>query len=257
MTDQAANEVLTEARDGVLIVTLNRPEAKNAMNKAAAEGISAAMDRLEGEDDLRVAILTGAGGTFCSGMDLKGFLRGERPSVEGRGFGALSQWTPSKPVIAAVDGYALAGGMELALSCDLIVANSGAKFGIPEAKRGLAAAAGGLIKLPRQIPPRIAMELALTGDFIDAQRAYELGFINRIVDGPAIEGAKALARRIVENGPLAIVASKAVVRNSFLWSDEEMWDKQNAILGNLFMTADAREGSLAFAEKRKPNWQGK
>jgi enoyl-CoA hydratase len=251
-----SEELLTEVRDGVLIVTINRPEAKNAMNAAAAQGIADAMDRLDSDDDLRVAILTGAGGTFCSGMDLKGFLRGERPSVEGRGFGALSQWTPSKPVIAAVDGYALAGGMELALSCDLIVANAGAKFGIPEVKRGLAAAAGGLIKLPRQIPPRVAMELALTGDFIDAKRAYELGFINRVTDGPSLDGAKELARRIVENGPLAIVKSKQVIRNSFHWSDEEMWDKQNEILGNLFMTNDAREGSLAFAEKRKPNWTG-
>ena len=250
------SEVLTEVSDGILIVTINRPEAKNAMNKAAAEGISAAMDRLEAEDDLRVAILTGAGGTFCSGMDLKGFLRGERPSIEGRGFGGLSQWTPKKPIIAAVDGYALAGGMELALSCDLIVASASAKFGIPEAKRGLAAAAGGLIKLPRQIPPRIAMELALTGDFMDARRAYELGFVNRVVDGPSLEGAKELARRIVENGPQAIVKSKEVVRNSFHWSDEEMWDKQNEVLGNLFMTNDAREGATAFAEKRKPNWTG-
>jgi enoyl-CoA hydratase len=255
MSDAA--EVLTEVEDGILIVTINRPEAKNAMTRAAAEGISAAMDRLEADADLRCAILTGAGGTFCSGMDLKGFLRGERPSVEGRGFGGLSEWTPSKPVIAAVDGYALAGGMELALSCDLIVANSGAKFGIPEAKRGLAAAAGGLIKLPRQIPPRIAMELALTGDFIDAARAYELGFINRIVDGPAIEGAKELARRVAENGPLALIASKAVVRQSHEWSDAEMWAKQQAIVGPVFVSQDAREGSLAFAEKRKPNWQGK
>ena len=250
------SEVLTEVDDGILIVTINRPEAKNAMTMAAAQGISAAMDRLEAEPDLRVAILTGAGGTFCSGMDLKGFLRGERPSVEGRGFGALSQWTPSKPVIAAVDGYALAGGMELALSCDLIVANAGAKFGIPEAKRGLAAAAGGLIKLPRQIPPRIAMELALTGDFIDAARAFQLGFVNRVVDGPSIEGAKDLARSIAANGPLAVAATKQVVRNSFLWSDDEMWDKQQAILGNLFATNDAREGATAFAEKRKPNWTG-
>lgn len=256
MSEAATQEALTEVQDGILIVTINRPEAKNAMSKAAAEGISAAMDRLEAENDLRVAILTGAGGTFCSGMDLKGFLRGERPTVEGRGFGALSQWTPKKPVIAAVDGYALAGGMELALSCDLIVANAGAKFGIPEAKRGLAAAAGGLIKLPRQIPSRIAMELALTGDFIDAERAYQLGFINRIVDGPSLEGARELARRIVENGPLAVQKSKEVIRNSFLWSDDEMWDKQNAILGNLFATNDAREGATAFAEKRKPNWSG-
>ena len=252
-----APEVLTEVEDGVLIVTMNRPEAKNAMNKAQAEGIAAAMDQLEADGELRCAILTGAGGTFCSGMDLKGFLRGERPTIEGRGFGGLTEWTPKKPVIAAVDGYALAGGMEMALSCDLIVANAAAKFGIPEAKRGLAAAAGGLIKLPRQIPPRIAMELALTGDFIDAKRAYELGFINRIVDGPSIEGAKALARTIAENGPLALIASKAIVRDSHSWSDEEMWQKQAAYIGPVFVSEDAREGAAAFAEKRKPNWQGK
>lgn len=251
------NAVLTEVEDGVLIVTMNRPEAKNAMNKAQAEGIAAAMDRLEADGDLRCAILTGAGGTFCSGMDLKGFLRGERPSIEGRGFGGLTEWTPSKPIIAAVDGYALAGGLELAISCDLIVANAGSKFGIPEAKRGLAAAAGGLIKLPRQIPPRIAMELALTGDFIDAARAYDLGLVNRVVDGPSIEGAKELARAIAANGPLALIASKAVIRQSHTWSDEEMWQKQNAHTMAVFVSEDAREGSLAFAEKRKPNWQGK
>lgn len=251
------NPVLTHVDDGVLIVTMNRPEAKNAMNKAQAEGISAAMDRLDAEDDLRCAILTGAGGTFCSGMDLKGFLRGERPSIEGRGFGGLTEWTPRKPVIAAVDGYALAGGMELALSCDLIVANAGSKFGIPEAKRGLAAAAGGLIKLPRQIPPRIAMELALTGDFIDAARAYDLGFINRIVDGPAIAGAMELAQAVAANGPLALIASKAIIRDSHSWSDEEMWKNQASYIAPVFVSEDAREGSLAFAEKRKPNWKGK
>lgn len=250
-------EVLTEVDGNVLIVTINRPDAKNAMNKAAAEGISAAMDRLDAEADLRCAILTGAGGTFCSGMDLKGFLRGERPSIEGRGFGGLTEWTPAKPIIAAVDGYALAGGLELAISCDLIVANAGSKFGIPEAKRGLAAAAGGLIKLPRQIPPRIAMELALTGDFIDAQRAHALGLINRIVEGPAIEGAKELARAVAANGPLALIASKAVIRQSHTWSDEEMWTKQLALTMPVFSSLDAREGAAAFAEKRKPNWQGK
>ncbi len=252
-----AQEVLTQVDDGVLIVTMNRPEAKNAMNKAQAEGIAAAMDRLEADGDLRCAVLTGAGGTFCSGMDLKGFLRGERPSIEGRGFGGLTEWTPSKPVIAAIDGYALAGGMELAMSCDLIVANAGAKFGIPEAKRGLAAAAGGLIKLPRQIPPRIAMELALTGDFIDAQRAYDLGFVNRIVEGPALEGALELARAVAANGPLALIASKAVIRQSHTWSDEEMWTKQGALVMPVFASEDAREGAAAFAEKRKPNWKGK
>jgi enoyl-CoA hydratase len=252
-----APEVLTEVDGNVLIVTINRPEAKNAMTKAAAEGIAAAMDQFDADVDLRCAILTGAGGTFCSGMDLKGFLRGERPSVPGRGFGALSQWTPKKPIIAAVDGYALAGGMELALSCDLIVANKSAKFGIPEAKRGLAAAAGGLIKLPRQIPPRIAMELALTGDFMDADRAYALGFVNELTEGPSLEAAKALAARVAANGPLALIASKAIIRDSHEWTEAEMWDKQEAYVAPVFTSSDAREGSLAFAEKRKPNWQGK
>ena len=195
-----SEEVQTEVEDGVLIVTINRPAAKNAMNKAAAEGIAAAMDRLDAEDDLRVAILTGAGGTFCSGMDLKGFLRGESPSVEGRGFGGVVQAPPKKPLIAAVEGYALAGGLELMIACDLVVANEGAKFGIPEAKRGLVAAAGGVMMLPDQIPERIAMELALTGEFIDAGRAYELGLINRVVSGSALDGAKELARKIAENG---------------------------------------------------------
>lgn len=250
-------QVLTQIDGNVLIVTMNRPEAKNAMNQAQAEGIAAAMDQLEANADLRCAILTGAGGTFCSGMDLKGFLKGERPSIEGRGFGGLTEWTPKKPVIAAVDGYALAGGMELALSCDLIVANAAAKFGIPEAKRGLAAAAGGLIKLPRQIPPRVAMELALTGDFIDASRAYDLGFVNRVVDGPSLDAAKELAARIAENGPLALIASKAIIRDSHSWTDAEMWEKQAAYIAPVFVSADAREGAAAFAEKRKPSWQGK
>lgn len=205
-------EVLTEVDDGVLIVTINRPEAKNAMTKAAAEGIAAAMDRLDAEDDLRVAILTGAGGTFCSGMDLKGFLRGESPIVEGRGFGGVVQTPPKKPLIAAVEGYALAGGLELMIACDLVVANTGAKFGIPEAKRGLVAAAGGVMMLPDQIPERVAMELALTGDFIGADRAYELGMINRVTDGSALEGAKELAAKIAENGPLAVRVSKQIIR---------------------------------------------
>lgn len=250
-------EVLTSAEDGVLIVTINRPEAKNAMNKAAAEGIAAAMDQLESDPSLRCAILTGAGGTFCSGMDLKGFLRGEMPTAGSRGFGGLTQWTPSKPVIAAVDGFALAGGLELAIACDLIVANKDAKFGIPEAKRGLAAAGGGLLRLPYQIPYRLAMELALTGDFIDAQRALAVGLINAAVDGPSLDAAKALAAKIAANGPLAVAGSKKVVRAARDWNEEEMWAKQMEVLGPIFVSADAREGAAAFAEKRAPNWTGK
>jgi enoyl-CoA hydratase len=254
MTD----EVLVDIADGIMTVTLNRPEARNAANKALAEGVSAAMDELESNDDVRVAILTGAGGTFCSGMDLKAFVSGETPSIEGRGFAGLTEYTPSKPLIAAVEGYALAGGLELAISCDLIVTADNAKFGIPEVKRGLAAAAGGLMKLPKQIPPRLAMELALTGDFISAQRAFEVGLVNEVVPaGTALEAAKALAARIVANGPLAVAVSKKVVLESADWSASEMWDKQAALVMPVFTSEDAIEGSVAFAEKRAPNWKGK
>lgn len=253
MTD----EVLTREQDGILIVTINRPEAKNAMTKAAAEAIAAAMDRLDSEDALRVAIITGAGGTFCSGMDLKGFLRGETPSVEGRGFGGLTQAPPKKPLIAAVDGYALAGGLELMIACDMVVANSKAKFGIPEAKRGLVAGAGGLIRLPEQIPSRIALELAVTGEFIDAERAYQLGLINRITEGAALDAALELAAVIGANGPLAVQVSKQIISEYRTWPVEQRWEKQGALMGPVFASADAREGAAAFAEKRKPNWTGK
>jgi enoyl-CoA hydratase len=251
------SEVLTEVRDGVLIVTLNRPEAKNAATKLLSEMVAAAMDELDSNDELRVGIITGAGGTFCSGMDLKGFLRGETPFVKGRGFAGLTEAPPKKPLIAAINGYALAGGFEIMLSCDLVVANKDAKFGIPEAKRGLAAAAGGLMRLPRQVTPRLAMELALTGDMITAGRAYEMGLINRVTDGDALVGALELAAAITANGPLAVARSKQVIVESREWSEAEMWKKQSETLGTLFMTEDAREGAAAFAEKRKPNWKGK
>ena len=253
MTD----EVLTSEEDGILIVTINRPDAKNAMTKAAAEAIAAAMDRLDNDDSLRVGILTGAGGTFCSGMDLKGFLRGESPSVEGRGFGGVVQQPPEKPLIAAVEGYALAGGLELMIACDLVVANAKAKFGIPEVKRGLVAAAGGVMMLPDQIPERIAMELALTGDFIDAARAYELGLINRITDGEALVAAKELAASIVANGPLAVRVSKQVIKQSRGWPMDERYTRQTQLIAPVFVSEDAREGAAAFAEKRAPNWKGK
>ena len=252
-----SEEVLTSEEDGILVVTIDRPEAKNAMTKAAAEGIAAAMDRLDSDDNLRVGILTGAGGTFCSGMDLKGFLRGESPSIEGRGFGGIVQKPPEKPLIAAVEGYALAGGLELMIACDLVVASAGAKFGIPEVKRGLVAAAGGVMMLPDQIPERIAMELALTGDFIDAARAYELGLINRITDGEALAAAKELAASIVANGPLAVRVSKQVIKQSRGWPMDERYTRQTQLIAPVFISEDAREGAAAFAEKRAPNWKGK
>lgn len=250
------SELLTEERDGMLIITINRPEAKNAMNKAAAEGIAAALDKLDSDPSLRVGILTGAGGTFCSGMDLKGFLRGESPSIPGRGFGGITEKGPVKPLIAAVEGYALAGGMELMISCDLIVAHKDSKFGIPETKRGLAAAAGGLIKLPRLISPKVAMELALTGDFIDTARAYELGLINRVTDGSALDAAIELAGKITANGPIAVRVSKQIIQESAGWSLEDQWKEQAKLLPQVFAHEDAREGAAAFAEKRAPNWKG-
>ena len=253
-----SDEVLTSAEDGVLIVTLNRPKAKNAANRALAQGVADAMDELDSNDELRVAILTGAGGTFCSGMDLKAFVSGETPQIKGRGFAGLTERSPKKPLIGAVEGYALAGGLELAISCDILIAADNAMFGIPEAKRGLAAAAGGLLKLPRQIPSRVAMELALTGDFITAQRAFDLGLINQVVPaGTALAAAKKMAAKIAANGPLAVAASKQVILEQGDWSQDEMFGKQNEIVQPIFTSADAIEGATAFAEKRAPNWQGK
>ena len=253
-----ADEVLVDVADGIMTVTLNRPEAKNAANRALAEGVAAAMDQLDESDDIQVAILTGAGNTFCAGMDLKAFVSGETPQIEGRGFAGLTEKGPRKPLIAAVEGYALAGGLELAISCDLIVTADNAKFGIPETKRGLAAAAGGLMKLPRQIPPRIAMELALTGEFIDAARAADLGLVNQVVPaGTALDAAKELAAKIVANGPLAVAVSKQVILESIDWTAEDMWKKQGALVMPVFVSVDAREGANAFDEKRAPNWKGK
>ncbi|MDA2812256.1 crotonase/enoyl-CoA hydratase family protein [Nocardiopsis sp. RSe5-2] len=250
-------EVRFEAADGVAVVTIDRPEAKNAVNAAVARGIAEALDELDSRSDLTVGILAGAGGTFCSGMDLKAFMKGEVPVVEGRGFAGFAQRPPRKPLIAAVEGYALAGGFEAVLACDLVVAAEDAKFGIPEAKRGLVAAGGGLLRLHRRIPRNIAMEFALTGDFVGAQRMAELGLVNAVTPGGgALEGARALAARIAENAPMAVRVSKEVMTASDDWSTEEMWTRQDAITGPVFVSHDAMEGAAAFAEKRKPDWKG-
>lgn len=253
-----SDEVLTERRDAVLIVTVNRPAARNAINAAVARGMADAMDELDGSPELTLGVLTGAGGTFCSGMDLKAFVTGELPSLPGRGFGGVTQQPPRKPLIAAVEGYALAGGCELVLACDLVVAAETAKFGIPEAKRGLVAAAGGLMRLQHRIPRNLAMELALTGDFMSAADAHRYGLVNRLVpEGGALDAALELAGKIAANGPLAVVASKQIIVESDDWSSEDMWRRQSVIVQPVMTSADATEGARAFAEKRPPNWQGK
>jgi enoyl-CoA hydratase/carnithine racemase len=255
MSDQA---VLTEVRDGVMLVTLNRPEQRNAVNRAVAEGVAQALDRLDAEPALRVGVLTGAGKGFCAGMDLKAFVAGEQPSVEGRGFAGIVQRAAQKPLIAAVEGFAVAGGFEIALACDLIVAARGARFGIPEVKRGLVAAGGALLRLPRRIPYHLAMELALTGDFVDAERMHAVGLVSRLVEpGAAVDAALELATTIASNGPLALAASKRILAEAPSWPADEVWERQAQISDPVRASEDAREGSLAFAEKRAPRWQGR
>jgi enoyl-CoA hydratase len=250
--------VLTEHRDGVLLITLNRPGARNAVNLALAEGVAAAMDELDRDGELSVGVLTGAGPGFSAGMDLKAFVTGERPWVGDRGFAGIVQRAAQKPLIAAVEGFAVAGGLEIALACDLIVAARGAKLGIPEVKRSLVAAGGALMRLPRRMPYGLAMELALTGDPITAERAYELGVVNRLTDpGGAVDAAFELAAAIAKNGPLALRASKQILERQFEWSEAEFWGKQGKISGPVFASEDAREGAIAFSEKREPRWQGR
>lgn len=252
-----SDEVLYSTEDGVAVITINRPQAKNAVNASVANQIAEALDDLDSRSDLTVGIITGAGGTFCAGMDLKAFMKGEVPVVEGRGFGGFAEAPPKKPLIAAVEGHALAGGFEAVLACDLVVAADDAKFGIPEVKRGLVAGAGGLLRLQHRIPRNLASEFALTGDFVGARRLADLGLINRVTgNGGALEGARELATGISANGPLAVRVSKEIMAASDDWSTAEMWDKQNELAGPVFVSHDAMEGAAAFAEKRAPNWKG-
>jgi enoyl-CoA hydratase len=256
MNEQPA--VLTERRERVLLITINRPEQRNAVNAAVARGIADAMDELDRDDELTLGVLTGAGKGFCAGMDLKAFVAGESAYADDRGFAGITQRAATKPLIAAVEGFAVAGGLEVALSCDLIVAARGAKLGVPEVKRSLVAAGGALLRLPRVLPRNVAMELVLTGDPITAERGYELGLVNRLAEpGEAVQAAFALADQITPNAPLALAASKRVLTEAVDWPDSEFWHRQGEIVGPVMTSEDAREGSIAFAEKRAPVWKGR
>jgi enoyl-CoA hydratase len=252
-----ADAVLTEAADGVGVITINRPQARNAVNGEVARGIAAAIEDFDARSDVRVLVLTGAGSSFCAGMDLKGFLAGDAPVAPGRGFAGITERPPVKPVIAAVEGYALAGGFEIVLACDLVVASEEARFGLPEVRRGLVAGAGGLLRLPRRIPYHLAMEIVLTGEHFPAGRLAEAGLVNRLTaPGQALAGARELAALVAQGAPLALAASKRVVVESADWDSAEAFARQGDIISPVFGSADAIEGAVAFAEKRAPVWRG-
>ncbi|KAA1394287.1 crotonase/enoyl-CoA hydratase family protein [Aeromicrobium ginsengisoli] len=247
-----------EKADGVAVLTMNRPESRNAINVELSQAIADALDDIEADASVTVTVLAGAGGTFCAGLDLKAFAEGEWPEIPGRGLAGLTEWEErTKPIIAAVEGWALAGGFELALSCDLIVAASDSRFGLPEVKRGLVAAGGGLLRLPRTLPYQLAMELALTGNPLTADRAYHHGMVNAVAEpGGATAAAVELARVIAANGPLGLAASRTIINHVTGWTDAEEFAWQLAITQPVFDSADAIEGATAFAEKRAPRWTG-
>lgn len=256
LTGQDLPVVITR-RGRILVITLNRPEARNAINGPMADGVAAALDELDEDPTLAVGILTGSGGVFSSGMDLKAFLAGHRPEVSGRGLAGLTRTPPRKPLIAAVEGFAVAGGFELVLACDLVVAARDAAFGLPEVKRGLIAGSGGLLRLPLLVPTRVAMEHALTGDMLGAEQAFRWGLVNRLVEpGDALEVALDLARRVARNAPLSVQTTKEIVSHAHEWPPALGWQRQDELLDGVLAASDAREGAAAFVEKREPRWQG-
>lgn len=252
-----ADAIRTEVADSVAVITIDRPQARNAVNGEVARGIAAAIEEFDNRGDVSVLVLTGAGGTFSAGMDLKGFLAGDAPMAAGRGFGGIVERPPAKPVIAAVEGYALAGGFELVLACDLVVASEEAKFGLPEVRRGLVAGAGGLLRLPKRIPYHLAMEIALTGEHFSAATLASAGLVNKLVPaGEALSAAKDLAHKIALGAPLALAATKRVIVESADWPADQAFGRQSEIISPIFGSKDAMEGAMAFAEKRQPVWKG-
>jgi enoyl-CoA hydratase len=250
--------LLRERRGRVSLIVLNRPHARNAINSALAHALARALDELDADDQLRVGVLTGAGAGFCAGMDLKAFISGEIPVVEGRGFGGITRFAARKPLIAAVEGFAVAGGLEIALACDLVVAARDSILGLPEVKRSLVAGGGGLIRLPQRLPFGVAMEMTLTGEPIGAERAHALGLVSRLsAPGQSLTDALELAEAIAVNGPLAVAASKELLHRQRDCTAAEFWATQEPVVAAVAASEDAREGAAAFAEKRAPVWRGR
>jgi enoyl-CoA hydratase len=249
-----------EVQGRVGVIRINRPEARNAVNPEVAAGIEAGIDQLEDDPETWVGIITGEGSVFSAGADLKAIAAGQGASLETArgGFAGITRRTRSKPLIAAVDGPALAGGCEIVLACDLVVASRAAAFGLPEVKRSLVAAAGGMFRLPRNLPPKVAMEIVLTGDPITAERAHEFGLVNHLVEpGGALTGALALAERICANAPVAVRESRAVVLAAQAEDEETLWRMSGKAMGRIMRTEDFTEGPRAFIEKRPAVWKGR
>ena len=251
--------VLVTREGRTLVITIDRPAVRNAVDLETALALAVAFDLLDGDDGLSVGVLTGSGGSFSAGMDLKAFLQtGQRPEVPGRGLAGMTRTPPAKPLIAAVEGFALAGGFEMVLCCDLVVASREASFGLPEVRRGLIAGSGGLIRLPHRIPPAIAMEHALTGEPLSAVDAHRWGLVNRLTEpGQALAEALLLADSVAANGPLAVRVTKQVMSAATVLGNAEAWVLQDEVLLTVVASHDAREGSAAFVEKRQPVWQGR
>lgn len=248
-----------ETRDRVLILTLDRPEARNAIDPATTAAMVDALDQFEADPALWVAIITHRGPVFCAGADLKAVAGGGGRGIESKehGFAGICARVRTKPVIAAIDGAALAGGFEIALACDCIVASTESRFGLPEVKRALVATGGGPFRMMRQLGPKVALELAMTGDPISAQRGYELGLVNRVVEpGAVLAAALELAAAINVNAPIAVRETRAVAMASLDHSDTEMWQIARDAMARNMNTADFHEGPRAFVEKRAPNWSG-
>jgi enoyl-CoA hydratase len=250
--------VLLERSGRTLAITINRPEQRNAIDAAVAGALADAFTTLDEDPSLSAAVIHGAGGNFSAGLDLKALARGERASVDGRGFAGLVEAPPAKPLIAAVEGWALGGGFEIVLACDLVVAGTGAKFGLPEVTRGLAARGGGAFRLPRRVPYALAMEILLTGTPITAERAERFGLLNRVVDdGAALASAMDLAALVTRNAPLSVRATKRVVIESADWPITRGFELQRPLIEPVFASEDAREGAAAFRDHREPRWVGR